>query len=94
MFCGIGNPLEFEKTLIKYKFKIKHKVIYPDHYKISNHEIIQLKENAKKNNLILITTEKDFFRLSKTERKNIKFLKIELKIKNILNFKKDLMTKL
>lgn len=94
MFCGIGNPQEFEKTLIKYKFKIEHKVIYPDHYKISNYEIIQLKENAERNDLILITTEKDFFRLSKMERKNMKFLKIELKIKNVLSFKKDLMTKL
>ena len=94
MFCGIGNPQEFEKTLIKYNFKIEHKVIYPDHYKISNDEIIQLKENAERNDLILITTEKDFFRLSKIERKNIKFLKINLKIKNVSNFKKDLMSKL
>ena len=35
-----------------------------------------LKIKAKKENLSLITTEKDFFRLSKLERKNIKFLKI------------------
>ena len=45
-------------------------------------------------NLSLITTEKDFFRLSKLERKNIKFLKIKLEIKNIKNLKKILITKL
>ena len=38
MFCGIGNPHEFEKTLLKNKFKIKYKIIYPDHYKIPNNE--------------------------------------------------------
>ena len=36
MFCGIGNPHEFEQTLIKYKFNISKKIIYPDHYKLSN----------------------------------------------------------
>jgi tetraacyldisaccharide 4'-kinase len=94
MFCGIGNPHEFIKTLVKYKFNIKHKIIYPDHYKISNYEIIKLKEKAKKEGLILITTEKDFFRLDKIEQKNIKFLKVKLEIKNISKFKKILTAKL
>ena len=94
MFCGIGNPHEFEKTLIKYKFSVKEKVIYPDHYKIPSKEITRLKIKAKKENLSLITTEKDFFRLSKLERKNIKFLKIKLEIKDIKNLKKFLITKL
>jgi tetraacyldisaccharide 4'-kinase len=94
MFCGIGNPNEFERTLVKYKFKIKHKIIYPDHYEISINEINQLKEKAKNEGLIVITTEKDFLRLSNKERKNIKFLKVGLKIKNIINFKKALINKL
>ena len=94
MFCGIGNPHEFEQTLIRYKFKIKEKVIYPDHYKISANEIIKLKKKAKNEELILITTEKDFFRLKKIERKNINFLKVELEIKHISKFKKILISKL
>jgi tetraacyldisaccharide 4'-kinase len=81
MFCGIGNPHEFEQTLIKYKFKINKKIIFPDHYKLTNTDLKKLKDNAKKDNLTLITTEKDFFRLNKTQRKNIKFLKIKLEIK-------------
>ena len=63
----------------KYKFKVKHKVIYPDHYKISKNEIKNLKEIAKKYGLIIITTEKDFLRLNNAEKKNIKFLKVNLK---------------
>jgi len=90
MFCGIGNPHEFENTLSKYKFKIKKKIIYPDHYKFSNKEIKNIKEIAKKEKLNIITTEKDFFRLSKKQQKGIKILKIKLKIKNLSKLKKIL----
>ena len=94
MFCGIGNPHEFERTLIKYKFNIGKKIIYPDHYKLTNIDLKRLIDKAKKENLVLITTEKDFFRLSKTQRKNIKFLKIELEIKDKKKLKKILISKL
>ena len=94
MFCGIGNPHEFEKTLIKYKFNIGKKIIYPDHYKLTNIDIKRLIDKAKKENMVLVTTEKDFFRLNNTQRKNIKFLKIELEIKDKKNLKKILISKL
>lgn len=88
IFCGIGNPHEFQNTLKKFKFKIKQRIIYPDHYKISNYEIKKIKTLAKKENLNIITTEKDFFRLNDNQKKNINYLKIELKIKNEHQFKK------
>ena len=94
MFCGIGNPHEFEKTLIKYKFIIRKKIIFPDHYKLTNSDLKKLKDKAKKENLTLVTTEKDFFRLNKPQRKNIKFLKIKLEIKDKKNLKKILISKL
>jgi len=90
MFCGIGNPQEFEKTLIKYKFKIKKKYIFGDHYKINDEEIKLIKKISKKNKLQIITTEKDYLRLSPSQRKSIKYLKINLKIKNLTKFKKIL----
>ena len=94
MFCGIGNPHEFEKTLIKYKFNISKKIIFPDHHKFSNIDLKKLNYNASRDNLTLITTEKDFFRLNKAQRKNIKFLKIKLEIKNREKLKKILISKL
>jgi len=94
MFCGIGNPHEFEQTLIKYKFKINKKIIFPDHYKLTNTDLKKLKDNAKKDNLTLITTEKDFFRLNKTQRKNIKFLKTKLEIKEKNKLVRTLISKL
>ena len=94
MFCGIGNPHEFEQTLIKYKFNVSEKIIFPDHHKFSNIDLKKLNYNASRDNLTLITTEKDFFRLNKAQRKNIKFLKIKLEIKNREKLKKILISKL
>ena len=94
MFCGIGNPHEFEQTLVKYKFNISKKIIFPDHHKFSNIDLKKLKYNASIDNLTLVTTEKDFFRLDKAQRKNIKFLKIKLEIKDKEKLKKILISKL
>tara|TARA_A100001011_G_C14319103_1_gene849558 strand:+ start:1871 stop:2794 length:924 start_codon:yes stop_codon:yes gene_type:complete len=93
MFCGIGNPKEFENTLNKYRIKIKDKKIYPDHYKMSSNEIKKIKEISKKKSLTLITTEKDYLRLEKNERKGVKFIKISLEINKYNNFKKLLLSK-
>ena len=93
-FCGLGNPSEFERTLKKYKFKIKEKIIFPDHYDFSNADIFSIKKLAKRKKLNIITTEKDYLRLNKKNRQNIKFLKIDLSIKNMKNFSKFLIKKL
>ena len=75
MFCGIGNPHEFENTLSKYKFSIKRKFIYPDHHQIPDKDINAIKDLAKKENLNIITTEKDYLRLHKRQKRDIRFLK-------------------
>ena len=90
MFCGIGNPHEFEKTLLKNKFKIKKKIIFPDHHEISSKEINNIKDKAKKEGLNIITTENDSYRLCKNQRKGLKVLKIKLEIQNLNKFKKIL----
>ena len=92
MFCGIGNPHEFEKTLLKYKFKIKRKIIFPDHHEISRKELNIIKETAKKDRLNIITTEKDYYRLNKNQRKGLKVLKIKLEIQNLEKIKKILFS--
>jgi len=93
-FCGLGNPSEFERTLKKYKFKIKKKFIYPDHYNFTNLDIYNLKKLAKKKKLNIITTEKDYLRLKKKHRQNVKFLKVDLKINNLEKFSKFLIESL
>ena len=41
---------------------------------------------AKSNNIVLLTTEKDYCRIDDVYKKNIEFLKIELEIENKNNF--------
>ena len=91
IFCGIGNPHEFENTLSKFKFSIKRKFIYPDHYQIVDKDINKMKELAKKERLSIITTEKDYLRLHKKQKKNITFLRTKLKINKLNKLKKILL---
>ena len=86
IFCGLGNSEEFEKTLIKYKFKIKEKKFFPDHYNFSNKDINEIKSLAKEKRLEIVTSEKDYLRLDNSKKKNIKFIKVDLKISNQKKF--------
>ncbi len=94
VFSGIGNPLEFQQTLKKYNFKIKKIMTFPDHYKYKNSDINNIKNIAKSNKLKIITTEKDYNRLSNIQKKNIQFLKIRLKIEKEREFRNFLLKKL
>ena len=86
IFSGIGNPQSFEDTLVKYKINFKLNYVYPDHYYYSKKDIIKIKRDAKKNNLKLLTTEKDFYRIPIKLRKNINYIKVNLKIKRLHQF--------
>ena len=81
-FSGIGNPDTFLKTLKKNNFKIVKNLNFPDHYNYSNKDITKIKETAKNFKTKIITTEKDYNRLNKSNTEDIDFLKIELKILN------------
>ena len=93
-FCGIGNPEEFENTLNKYKFKISKKFLFPDHHIYTNEDLEKIKKIASKDKLEIITTEKDFKRLNNKNKKNIKFLKVELQIENFKKFSNFLKERL
>ena len=94
MFSGIGNPAEFKKTLNKYNFNIKKEIIFPDHYKYKNSDIMEIKKTARRNKLKIITSEKDYCRLSNSQKKNIQYLTIELKIEKENEFKNFLLKNL
>ncbi len=82
IFSGIGNPNNFKDILIKNKFRIINHLIYPDHYKYSSEEIQNIKVLAQKSNAKIITTEKDFVKISKKDQKKIDYLDLDLKIEN------------
>ena len=91
VFSGIGNPKNFMNILNKNNFEIIDQIIFSDHYNYKQEDIDFIKNRAKKINAEIITTEKDFVKISKFDNKNINFLEIDLKIENekkLINFLK------
>ena len=61
-------------------------IIYPDHYNYKKNDIDNIKNQAKKIQAKIITTEKDYVKISKSNQKDIHFLKVNLNIKNERTF--------
>ena len=85
-FAGIGNPENFFDLLKDNKLNIVETIKFPDHYQYSEKDLENLLSKIKENNTILLTTEKDYFRIFENYRKNIKFLKINIEIENKSKF--------
>ena len=94
IFSGIGNPHTFSDTLKSLKIKFSGYEKFPDHYNYKESDLQKLKNLAKINNCELLTTEKDYFRIKKSFRKNINFLKVELSVNQEKQFYKYLNEKL
>ena len=80
VFAGIGNPSNFFKLLSENNLDVQKQIAFPDHYKFTKSEIQKMINESSENNLQLITTEKDYFRIKDLGFKHIKFLKIKLEI--------------
>ena len=86
VFSGIGNPKTFKKTLENNKFNIVKFLEFPDHYNYHENDIKKIKNEAKKLNAKILTTEKDFMRLNKVNAQDVNFVKIKLDIDNKSEF--------
>ena len=78
-FAGIGNPSNFFDLLRQNNLKIRKTYSFPDHYdyKKKDFDNIYRDTSAK-----IITTEKDFYRMSDTQKQKCDYVEIELKIQN------------
>ena len=79
--AGIGNPENFFQLIEDNDLSIKKKFIFPDHHKYSKNEIMNIVDEAKKQNCQIITTEKDYYKIKKFDIK-IEYIKIFLNIEN------------
>ena len=82
IFSGIGNPTNFKKILTNNNFKVVDEIIFADHYNYKREEIENILSSAKKNNLRVITTEKDFMKINSFNLNNIDFVNVDLKIRD------------
>ena len=94
IFSGIGNPHTFSDTLKRLKIKFNNYEKFPDHYDYKESDMQKLRNLAKIKNCELLTTEKDYFRIKKSFRKNINFLKVELSVDQEKQFYKYLKERL
>ena len=86
IFSGIGNSDSFKNTLLENKINVIEEVIFPDHHDYKKQDIVKIKKRAIKIGAKILTTEKDFVKISKKDRKSINLIKINLNIKNKKNF--------
>ena len=90
-FAGIGNPENFFNLLEINNLKINKKIVFPDHYNYTLKELNNMINFSKKNNLKIVTTEKDFFRIKHFELPQIQSLNVELEILNIDKFQNNII---
>lgn len=77
-FAGIGYPKKFFGTLKN----VVYKKSFADHYQYTDNDIVRLKKAAASRGAKLITTEKDWVRLSPEIQKDIKFARLETVIED------------
>ena len=90
-FAGIGNPENFFYLLENNNLKIKKKISFSDHYNYSLKELNKLIYFALINNLQLVTTEKDYFRIRHFQLPQIEYIKVKLDVINKNDFEKEII---
>ncbi len=75
-FAGIERPEKFFATLRKLGAEIADAQAFPDHHVYSHGELEQLRNMARIIRAVLVTTEKDFVRLTLAQRQNIRYLPV------------------
>ena len=78
-FAGIGRPEKFFDTLRRSGRAPLDTAAFADHHRYRDIEIVRLRERASALDATLVTTEKDFARLSKPMRAGIATLPIALR---------------
>ena len=78
-FAGIGRPKKFFHTLAEAGYDLVDTVAFPDHNLFAEHELTDLRARAKHHSAQLITTEKDFVRLTPSEREGIATMGVTLR---------------
>ncbi|MEI9992352.1 MAG: tetraacyldisaccharide 4'-kinase [Rhizomicrobium sp.] len=70
-FAGIGRPAKFFASLAALGADIVEQRPYGDHHVYTQSEIARMRARARAENALLVTTEKDYVRLTPAEREGI-----------------------
>ena len=89
IFSGIGNPQNFKKILENSNFKVVNEIKFPDHYNYLKSDLEKIINTAIKNNLKILTTEKDYVKIPSNFKSKIGYVEIDLDLFNeteIINY--------
>ncbi len=94
-FAGIGNPQNFFDLLKENNFDVKKTFSFPDHHHYSKADYNKIfaemstltdkkfkKQNENENDVILLTTEKDYSRLDDEIKDSFNYAEIDLEIED------------
>ena len=79
-FAGIGNPENFFQLLKDSHLNIVKEINFPDHYEYKQADLDNLVAMENKYNAKLVTTEKDYLRISPFNRRRFEMLPIKVNI--------------
>ena len=71
MFCWYRNPENFFELLKANHLNIIKEISFPDHYNYTQKKLDDLLNLEKKYNAKLVTTEKDYLRISSFHRRSL-----------------------
>ena len=91
VFSGIGNHQTFVSMIKKNGLDVLKDLEFSDHYSFKKSDIDKIINEAGNLNCEIITTEKDFQRLTNFDVSKIKVMKAELKIINENKFLKSII---
>lgn len=81
-FCGLGKPQKFFDSLKKANYNVIKEIVFEDHYCYKDKDLKQIFDIAEKNNAKVITTEKDFVKLTNNYKGKVEILKINVMFEN------------
>lgn len=93
-FSGLGNNENFFSQLKNDGFEIIKFKSFSDHYKYSENDIKKIINEAKKLNLPIVCTEKDYIKIPKQFQKKVHIAELDVKIFSSKIFTKSIKRKL
>jgi len=83
-FAGIGSPSNFFDLLKENNLNVKKFYSFPDHYNYSQKDFDKIKGDSS---AVIVTTEKDYYRIKDNQKQNFNYVEVSLEIENLSKFK-------
>ena len=91
VFSALGNNTNFHNSLLHSGFTIKRIKSFSDHYIFKKNDILSILNVAKKENLTVVCTKKDYIKVPEEFRNKIKPVNLNLKIEKKKKFEKRVL---